>query len=122
MRWEPQIGPDGRADPVTRALRALHAAPADQAYWDALEARILSRIAAEDAWPLPLRHWVRIGLVAAGVAAVALGAALYRTREVEARIAYDRVIETPGAFPQQIVTNAAGMPPREATLRYVISP
>jgi hypothetical protein len=53
---------------LTNALRALYAAPAEEAYWDALEARILAHVARGDEgtkWWGELVEMVRPGLVAA---------------------------------------------------------
>ncbi len=120
---ELRIGPRGRDDDLTRALRAVYATPTDPAYWAALEARIMARLAREeDAWWRPFRDWVRIGLVAAALAIAAAGLALVHSREVEARVAYQTIVETPRTLAEQIVTETSGLPEREATLRYVISP
>jgi hypothetical protein len=117
-----RIGPHGRDDTLTRALRELYAAPRDAAYWDALEARILARLAEEgDAWWTAFRGWVRVGVAAAVLALVAAGAMLSRAREAEARLAYERV-DQPETLAQQIATGTSDLPAREATLRYVISP
>ena len=120
---ERRIGPAGRDDDVTRGLRAIYAAPSDPAYWVALEARIMARVGAEgEAWWHAFRDWVRIGLVAAGVAVAAAGFALARERDLETRLAYQTIVETPRTLAQQIATETSGLPEREATLRYVISP
>lgn len=123
MTLEPRIGPQGRDDDVTRALRELYAAPSDPGYWDRLEARVLARIAADaDAWWSPFGGWGRLGVIAAGIAALAVGAALSRARQVEARVAYEHIVETPRTLGEQIATATTGLPPREATLRYVLEP
>ena len=121
MTIEPRIGPKGRDDDLTRALRVVYAAPPEgSGYWGALEAKILARIVCEDAWWLPFGNWVRAGLIAAGIALLAISAAVTRARDAEAHAAYRTVIETPPTLPQQIATEATGLPVREATLRYVI--
>ncbi|HJR62828.1 MAG TPA: hypothetical protein VJ803_03940 [Gemmatimonadaceae bacterium] len=117
-----RIGPNGREDPVTGTLRELYAAPADPAYWHSLEAKILARIAQADAWWQPYTEWVRVGLIAAGLSALLAGLALVRSREAEARMAYETIIETPRTLPHQMATETSPLPAREATLRYVISP
>lgn len=123
MTFESRIGPAGRDDDVTRALRDIYAPPAEPGYWDRLEARVLARIAAEaDTWWSPFGGWVRVGIVAAGIAAVAIGAALTRARQVEAHVAYERIVETPRTLGEQIATETSGLPVREATLRYVLEP
>lgn len=123
MTFEPRIGPDGRDDDVTRALRRLYAPPASEAYWQALARRIMARIAADgDAWWQPLAHWAGAGLVAAAVALLVAGIALRQSRDAEARLAYQTIIETPRSAPLQIATDRGASPDRDAMLRYVISP
>ena len=118
-----RIGPTGREDELTRALRAEYARPEERGYWEALEARIMARIDREgDAWWQPFGDWVRVGLVAAAVAVVAAGLALVRSRDAEARVAYQQVVDTPRELSAQIATETTGLPDREATLRYVIAP
>ena len=118
-----RIGPAGREDELTRALRAEYAPPAERGYWEALEARIMARIDRErEAWWHPFGEWVRVGLVAAALAVVAAGLALVRSRDAEARVAYQQVVDTPRELSAQIATETTGLPDREATLRYVIAP
>ena len=118
-----RIGPSGREDAVLRALRALYAGPQHPVYWEVLEARIMGRIAQDgDAWWTAFQGWVRLGLAAATVALVAAGMALVQSREADARMAYQSVVNTPRLLAQQIATETSGLPEREATLRYVISP
>lgn len=122
MMHDARIGPEGRDDALTRALRALIAPPADPAYWSGLEARILSLVAEEDAWWAPFVGWVRAGAVAAVLALAAAGVLAARARHAESQLAYRTVIETPRTLPQQIATQTSGLPEREATFRYVIAP
>jgi hypothetical protein len=121
---DPRIGQDGGDDEVTRALCEMYAPPNDVRFWDALETRVLARIEAEDAeaWWLPYEGWVRRGLIAAALVAVAAGLALGRARNTEARMAYETIIETPRTLPQQLATKTADLPDREATLQYLIEP
>jgi hypothetical protein len=103
----------------------MYAAPADDAYWGSLAARIMSRIsgdAAVEQWWQPLARYARVGLVAAAVALVAARIALSRDAARESAIAYDGVIETPQNAPLQLATDATPGSARDATLRYVISP
>jgi hypothetical protein len=121
MTLEPRIGPHGREDDLTRALRRLYSAPADEAYWSALERRIMARVAEEEWWE-PLAAWVRVGVVAAGVALAIASLAFIRSHHAEAEIAYQTVIETPHTGPLQMAIESGTTSEREAMLRYVISP
>ncbi|HEX6534630.1 MAG TPA: hypothetical protein VF041_08530 [Gemmatimonadaceae bacterium] len=124
MTLEPRIGPRGRDDDLTRALRALYAAPTDPAYWDALARRIMTRVGkdVEGDWSLPLARWARIGVIAAGAALAVASVALTRSRDAQARLAFHTIIETPRTAPLQIATEQETGSEREATLRYVIAP
>ena len=125
MTYEPRIGPDGRDDDLTRALRQIYAAPAEEGYWSTLAQRIMSHIAGAvdaESWWSPLADWARVGIVAAAAAVIVAGLALTKSREAEARLAYDTIIETPRTAPLQIATEHGSGSVRDATLRYVISP
>lgn len=83
---------------LSRALRARYAAPTDEGYWDALEARILARVAhsaERPVWWGELTSMARPGLVAAAVLVLAASLAMARTRQVEATNAYAIVIAAP---------------------------
>lgn len=113
---------DGRDDRVTQLLRELVAAPADPAYWAALEARIMARVGGGSAqleWGPLFAGWARIGVAAAAVALLAVGVVLVQTRATEARVAYEAVIDTPPAA--RAVLPSRGVSGREATLFFVIS-
>lgn len=119
----PRIGPSGREDALTGALRAIYAAPSDPAYWDGLEARIMARVAADDdAWWLPFQDWVRAGVVAAAVAVMVAGFALAHARTNTNREAYQSIVETPRTLAHQMATETTPLPDREATLRLVTAP
>jgi hypothetical protein len=118
----PRIGPEGRDDWLTRALREMYAAPADAPFWAALEGRIMARIAEEDAWWAPFAGWVRLGVVAAGVAAAAVGLAIADAREAEARLAYEVVVETPRTLEAQLVLGRARRPDAETAFRDLAGP
>jgi hypothetical protein len=89
-----------RDDELTEHLRAIVAPPADPSYWAGLERRILARIerGQEEGrwWALSERSY-RLGLIAAGLTLIVAGSVYLRSRAVEARMAYESVIETPGA-------------------------
>jgi hypothetical protein len=94
---------------LTGALRALYAAPADERYWDALEARILAHVArGGDAgvWWAEMADMMRPGLVAAAALIFAASLAIARSQQTDARNAYASVISAPAA----IETSAAAGP------------
>lgn len=83
---------------LTNALRALYAAPSDESYWDALEARILAHVARGDdgtKWWGELVEMARPGLVAAAALILAATLAMARSQQLEARNAYGSVIAAP---------------------------
>ncbi len=88
-----------RDDEVTNHLRAIVAPPEDSAYWESLERRIMARVerGAEEGrwWVLPERVY-QLGLIAATLTLIVAGSVYLRARAVEARMAYESVIETPG--------------------------
>lgn len=124
MSLESRIGPQGRDDDLTRALRGLYAAPADDAYWASLTRRVMAGIAHEaaDARWQPLARFARVGMIAAVAALIIAELALVRSRETDMAIAYDAVVETPQSAPIQLATDRAPGSVRDVTLRYVISP
>lgn len=94
--------PTGGDGEVTPALRDLYRAPADEAYWDGLESRILARVALPGtageplpiAWWQVMGGWSRLGLAAAGIAALLAGAAAIREREADLQDQYEMVLES----------------------------
>lgn len=83
---------------VAGALQPLLAPPVDTAaYWDGLHGRIMARVAqagAPSAWWVISPNMARVGLIAAGLAILALSALARQTREIEARMAVQSVTET----------------------------
>ncbi|HET9809408.1 MAG TPA: hypothetical protein VFQ66_06890 [Candidatus Limnocylindria bacterium] len=106
---------------ITAALRALLAPPDDAAYWSALEATMLARLAEDEDWTAPFARWTGAGLIAAALAALITGAALVRTHDVEAR-EMATLLETPISYTARVATEVTEPDGREATLRYVIEP
>ena len=106
---------------ITAALRALLAAPDDAAYWSALEAGMLARLAEDEDWAAPFARWTSAGLIAAALAALITGAVLARAHEVEAR-EMATLLETPISFPARVAAEVTEPGGREATFRYVIEP
>ena len=84
-----------RDDDLTRELRSMYAAPSDAAWWVGLEQRINARIdaavIADEWWTVPER-WMRVGLVAAGLAVIVAGAVIMRTQVQATRMAYETVV------------------------------
>lgn len=119
---------------LTGMLRDVYAAPAERAYWEGLETRILSLLAAhrlgivslQPSWWSVLGRWAAPGLAAAGLLFVVAGLFWSRESEAELRTTYEEVTEPamldvlPGAV--QVVTSPRdGSSQREATFRYVLS-
>jgi hypothetical protein len=88
-----------RDDELTEHLRALYAPPGGDSYWAGLEQRILARLAKgadEGRWWALSERTYQIGLLAAGLTLIIAGSVYLRSRTVDARMAYETVIETPG--------------------------
>ncbi len=115
-------------------LRDVYAAPAGGAYWEALESRVMARIAEHRAgivrlqassWSV-LERWAAPGLAAAALIFVAAGVFLSRENEADLRTTYEAVTETtdPDVLPGAVHVVTAprdGSSQREATFRYVLS-
>ena len=107
---------------LTNALRALYAAPAEDSYWDALEARILAHVARGDEtanWWSELVDMARPGLVAAAALILAASLAMARSQQLEARNAYGSVIAAPSALEASSRGSSAG--DGDAALHYLLS-
>ena len=118
---------------TTALLREVYAAPAEGAYWDSLEARVMARIAAQRGavlipvnWWTDLANWALPGLAAALLMFVGAGVLLSRQNDEEDLTAYEAVTEPagvdglPGAV-QVVTAPHDGSSQREATFRYVLS-
>jgi hypothetical protein len=83
---------------VVDAMQPLLTPPMDNAaYWDGLHRRIMARIATvgtPQTWWSISPAMARAGLIAAGLALLILGALVQQTREIEARMAVQAVMET----------------------------
>ncbi len=115
-------------------LRQVYAAPAEGAYWEGLETRVLSLISAHRLGLVPLQsslwsvleRWAAPGLAAAALLFVAAGLFLSRANEAEFRTTYEEVTEPavvdelPGAV-NVVTAPRDGPSEREATFRYVLS-
>jgi hypothetical protein len=118
---------------LTEILRDAYAPPAEAAYWDALESRIMSHIAEHRPragipvnWWSDLANWAAPGLAAAALLFVAAGMLWSRQDDEDLRTSYEAVTEQvaadilPGAV-QVVTAPHDGSSQREATFRYVMS-
>jgi len=117
---------------ITEMLREVYAPPAGGAYWDALEARIMSYIKEHQAITIPVNWWSDLaswagpGLAAAALLFVAAGLMWSRQKNEEMGTTYGAVTESlasdvlPGAV-QVVTAPHDGSSQREATFRYVLS-
>jgi len=118
---------------ITEMLRDLYAPPAEGAYWNALEGRILAYVSEHRPgvgipvnWWSDLASWAAPGLAAAALLFVAAGLLWSRQNEEELRTGYEAVTESvamdvlPGAV-QVVSAPHDGASQREAMFRYVMS-
>ena len=113
-------------DDIARGLRELYAAPTEESYWTALEARIMTRVGqADSAWWSELGRWVRPALLVAAMLLVAAGLLIFRTREEATQVAYEDVLAAP--TPISVVGTArpaalrGAQSEREEVLRFLIT-
>jgi len=131
-RTDLRLTDEGDAE-LTERLRDVYAPPAEGAYWDALEGRIMSYIAEHRPtagipvnWWSDLASWAAPGLAAAALLFVAAGMMWSRQNDEELRTSYEAVTESvatdilPGAV-QVVTAPHDGSSQREATFRYVMS-
>ena len=117
---------------ITKALREIYAPPAEGAYWNGLEKRILSYVRDRGEAVIPVNWWSDLaswagpGLAAAALLFVAAGVMWSKQGEEELRASYEAVTDTlafdvlPGAV-QVVQAPHDGSSQREATFRYVLS-
>jgi len=117
---------------ITEMLRDVYAPPAEGAYWDGLETRIMSYIKAHEVATIPVNWWSDLaswagpGLAAAALLFVAAGLMWSRQKDEDLRTTYEAVSEPlasdvlPGAV-QVVTAPYDGSSQREATFRYVLS-
>jgi hypothetical protein len=129
-----RLDDDGKGDAkVTELLRDMYAAPADGAYWDGLESRILAYVREHEKaatipvnWWSDLASWAGPGLAAAALLFAAAGVIWSRQKDEDLRTSYEAVTEPlasdflPGAV-QVVTAPHDGSSQREATFRYVLS-
>jgi hypothetical protein len=123
MTMERRIGPNGRDDEVTRMLRRIYGPPGGEAFWEALERRILARVSAneEDIWWRQLSRWRR-GLAVAGAAAIVMAGLVAQHSNHQRSIAAFREIESSRVAPVQVASETEREASRDVTLRYVMGP
>lgn len=113
------------ADPrVTGALRAYYAAPGESAYWDALEARVMTRIAANarGSWLQVAAGWARPGLAAAAAVLIVAAAALLGGGAADAdEVTFAVMTQAEPGQPEFIYMEQDAASQREETLRLVVS-
>ena len=116
---------------ITEALRGIYAPPAEGAYWDTLETRIMANVRAHRQAVIPVNWWSDLatwagpGLAAAALLFIVAGAVLARQKDEDMRTTYEAVTDPlasdvlPGAV-QVVVAPHDGSSQREATFRYVM--
>ncbi len=133
MEDRTDMRPDDEGDAkLAGLLRDLYAPPAEGAYWDGLEGRIMAYIVRHRAATIPINWWSDLaswtapGLAAAALLFVAAGILWSRQKDEELRTTYEAVTESvasdvlPGAV-QVVTAPHDGSSQREATFRYVLS-
>lgn len=108
---------------LTNALRALYAAPADESYWDALEARILAHVARDDESPMwwsELMDMMRPGLIAAAALILAASLAMVRSEQIEAQSAYATLI-SPSPTSVEPSSRAAAVGDGDMAIHFLLS-
>ena len=108
-----------RDDDLTRELRAIYAVPDDPSWWVALDRRINARIdaaiAADEWWTVP-DQWLRVGLMAAGIAVIVAGALIMRSQTQVSQMAYQTVVE-PSSIDLLEVAERGKLTEQQARLR-----
>ena len=108
---------------LTDVLRAHYAAPGDESYWEALEARILAHVKRGrdiEGWWSALAGMSRPVLAAAAILILVAGAAVVHTQQLDARNAYESVIS--GAPPSvESLARSTSVSEGDATINYILS-
>jgi hypothetical protein len=133
MEDRTDLRPDDAGDAkLAGVLREFYAPPAEGAYWDGLEGRIMAHLARHRQslipvnWWSDLAGWTAPGMAAAALLFVAAGILWSRQEDEELRTSYEAVTESvasdvlPGAV-QVVTAPYDGSSQREATFRYVLS-
>jgi hypothetical protein len=116
---------------LTEMLRGVYAPPAEGAYWDGLETRIMSYVKTHGKTVIPVNWWSDLaswagpGLAAAALLFIVAGAVWSRQKDDDLRATYEAMTEPlasdvlPGAV-QVVTAPHDGSSQREATFRYVL--
>jgi len=117
---------------ITEMLREVYAPPAEGAYWDSLETRVMSYVRSHKQAVIPINWWSDLaswagpGLAAAALLFIVAGALLSRQKDEDLRASYEAVTGPlasdvlPGAV-QVVTAPRDGSSQREATFRFVLS-
>ncbi|MDA1081877.1 MAG: hypothetical protein O2973_09425 [Gemmatimonadetes bacterium] len=113
-------GPQGpRAvpeDALTTALRAIYSKPTGEAYWAALEQRIMNRVDESETWWTVPDRWTRVGLAAAAAALVIAGGLYLREQaRLDRTMAYKAIVEVEGL--ESALAQREPLSQEQATLR-----
>jgi len=126
---------DALDERTARVIREAYLPPvasseAETAYWNALESRIMARVASADpaqseqGWLSVLSGWAQVGLVAAAALFATAGLLSSQLGDTEEQVAYESVMtSTPEALsaPAQLITSSDHSVQRDAALQYVLS-
>lgn len=105
-----------RDDALTATLRAIYEKPTGEAYWAALEGRIMARIDESEAWWSVPDRWLRAGLAAAAVAVLLAGAMYIRAQaRINRTLAAEAIVEVEGL--ESALAQREPISQDEATLR-----
>lgn len=127
---------DSLDERIAGAIRSAYAPPvekgeAENAYWSALERRIMSRVNSgafverDAGWWSVLNGWSQVGLAAAAALVIVGGVISRHLGEPDEQVAYDAVVQKsmPDAIsaPAALLTANDKTSERDAALQYVLS-
>ena len=115
--------PTSGENELARALRVHYAAPVDEGYWEALEARIVAHVAhaaQRPVWWGELAEMARPGLVAAAALILAASIAMARSRHLEDSNDYASVMSAPSALSESS-SHTASVGDGDAAIHFLLS-
>ena len=129
------VDPDALDERTARSIRDAYRPPvaagaAENAYWSALERRIMARVASsgraqsDQSWVSVLGGWAQLGLVAAAALFMTAGLLSTRFTDPEDQPAYESVVKSapePFSAPAQLINASDKSGQRDAALQYVLS-